>query len=402
MTGKWHVLSGQVIVVLLLLATVVSLGLAESPPIRIGEVNPLTGRLAKHGIEIHEGIQFAVEQVNAAGGIAGRPVVLISRDDQSLPEVAMNQAEELLLREKVVGLVGGYVDSLVGPISQLAARYQVPYVASASLQRALTQGRPNPYFFRVSSMEGIVRPLGDFVLDVVRPTVVGILYAATPGATELSRELKTRFEQSRVKIGVFEKFRPGTPDFSSFLLKIRQAGVDVLIVNGFLPDHLILVRQLRELQVPLRAYLGPWGVAYPSFVKTMGVASNHLIGMCAWSPRITLPGTEEESGRLTEGFRARYGTDPNTTTMHGYTSARAMLAAIRSLLEVGRELTGTNLAQSLHHLDLRLPMERLRFDAAGDPLYYAQVLVQINEGEMRPIFPPQRAVATFVPMKTGE
>lgn len=401
MAGKLPALPRQVVLVLLLLATFVSLGFAESSPIRLGEVNPLTGRLAKHGIEIHEGIQFAVDQVNAAGGLGGRTVELISRDDQSMPEVAVNQAEELLLREQVVGVVGGYVDSLVGPISQLAAKYRVPYVASASLQRALTRGRANPYFFRVSSMQGIVEPLSDFVLEVVQPRKVGILYASTPGATELSRELKDRFEQHRVEIGAFEKFRPGTSDFSAFLLKVRETGVDVLIVNGFLPNHLILVRQLRELRVPLRAYLGPWGVAYPSFVQTMGAASDQLIGLCAWSPSITMPGTEAESKRLIDGFQARYGTVPNTTTMHGYTSARAMLEAIKQVVGAGRELTGENLSAALRGLDLMLPMERLKFDEAGDPLYYEQVLVQIEAGEMRPVYPRKRAVAAFVPMKIG-
>ena len=106
--------------------------------IRIGEIDPLSGHLAKHGTEIHQGIVMAVEEANARGGVAGHLAQLISRDDQSKPEVALKQAQDLIIREKVLGLLGGYVDSLVGPVSELAARHQVPYVASASLQRGLT------------------------------------------------------------------------------------------------------------------------------------------------------------------------------------------------------------------------------------------------------------------------
>ena len=120
---------------------------AWADAIRLGEVNPLTGNLALHGQEIHEGIVMAVEEINSRGGLHGRQVELISRDDQSRPDVALNQTQDLLYREKVVGLLGGYVDSLVGPISSLAARSGTPYVAVASLQKSLTD-KKNPFFFK--------------------------------------------------------------------------------------------------------------------------------------------------------------------------------------------------------------------------------------------------------------
>ena len=97
-----------------------ALPLRAAQEIRLGEINPLSGHLAKHGMEIHQGILYAVEEANAQGGVAGHPVKLLSRDDQSKPEVAVNQAQDLIFRGKVTGLVGGYVDSLVGPISQQA------------------------------------------------------------------------------------------------------------------------------------------------------------------------------------------------------------------------------------------------------------------------------------------
>ena len=92
----------------------------------------MTGNLALHGLEIHQGIVAAVEEVNSRGGLNGRKVELLSRDDQSRPDVALNQTQDLLYREKVVGLLGGYVDSLVGPISSMAARQGTPYVAAMS------------------------------------------------------------------------------------------------------------------------------------------------------------------------------------------------------------------------------------------------------------------------------
>jgi branched-chain amino acid transport system substrate-binding protein len=369
----------------------VRLGHADAGPILIGEVDPLTGKLAKHGQEIHEGILYAVEEINAAGGIGGRTFELASRDDQSLPEVAINQTEDLLYRAKVVGLVGGYVDSLVGPISELAAKHRTPYVASASLQRNLTRGRHNPYFFRVSNLGGIVEPLCGFVKDVLRPKRAAVLYSATPGSTEFGTEVEACLQGASIAIPVFEKFRQGSPDFSAFLLKVRQMGAEVLVSGGFFPDHLILARQLKQQHVPLKAYLGPWGVAYPSFIEEVGEASEHLFGMCAWSPGITLPGTEKESEAFVEGFSKRFGKLPNTTTMHGYTSARALIEAIGNALDKGAALTGESIVAELRSLDMKLPMEHLKFDENGDPEHYRQVVVQIQKGRLVAVHPPDQA-----------
>lgn len=381
------------IFILLLLTWILLIhsGLANSVVIRLGEIDPLTGKLAKHGQEIHEGILYAVEEVNSRGGLKGHKVVLISRDDQSLPEVAINQAEDLLYREKIVGLVGGYVDSLVGPISELAAKHHTPYVASASLQRGLTVGRENPYFFRVAHLNGIVDPLCHFVTEYLKPKRAAILFAATPGSTEFGNDVRTCLQRADIEIPIFEKFRPGSPDFSAFLLKVRQSNADLLISGGFFADHLVLARQLKEQNISLKAYLGPWGIAYPSFIETMGKTSEGLFGMCAWNPGITLPGTEKESHNFEQGFTARFGKIPNTTTMHGYTSAKALLSAVAGVLEDGGEPTRSNICRQLRSLDLILPMEHLEFDKKGDPKHYRQTVVQIQNGRMVAVYPPERA-----------
>jgi branched-chain amino acid transport system substrate-binding protein len=364
--------------------------LTAAETIRIGEVDPLSGHLAQHGTEIHQGILLAVEQANAKGGVAGRRLELISRDDQSKPVVALNQAQDLIIREKVVGLVGGYVDSLVGPVSELAARYQVPYVASASLQRGLT-AKKNPYFFRISRLDGIVQPVCRFLVETFRARRAGILYLSTPGATEFADSLKSSLEQKGVSVPIQEKFRPGWPDFSMLLLKVNQAGVDILVSGGFFADNLIMVRQLQERPLGLKGFLAPWGVAYESFLRELGGAANGLFGTCAWNPGITWPGTEKMSKDFTDEFRKRFGEEPNSTSMHGYTSARAMLAAMASVLQGNGTLTGEAVSKALAGLDITLPMGRLAFDDHGDPRYYQNVVVQIQNQKMVVVYPAERA-----------
>ncbi|SMC26615.1 branched-chain amino acid transport system substrate-binding protein [Desulfacinum hydrothermale DSM 13146] len=367
----------------------------DAAPISIGSINPLTGKLASHGREILLGIQAAVDEINAAGGLAGNRVVLHSRDDQSRPEVAVGQAEDLIVRRKVTALVGGYVDSLVGPLSQLALRHHIPYVASASLQTHLSR-EDNPYFFRISHLRGLSEPLCGFVTQALGARSAALFHAATPGATELAGELFRCLQEAGVTVTVVEKFRPGVPDFSPLVLKLKPSPPDVLIAATFFQDHLILARQIRELGVPIKAYIGPWGVSYPTFVQEMGKAAEDLFGLCAWKPGMALPGTEEASEAFTRWFREKYKREPTSTVMHGYTSARALLDAMARVVGAGKPLTGPEIARALRTTDLLLPMERVAFDAKGDPLYYRQTVVQIQNGALVPVYPAERAQGSWV------
>lgn len=385
----------QIIACLLLLAFWCYTTFAVAATIKIGEINPLTGRLAKQGSEIHQGVAVAVAEVNDRGGLNGRQVELISRDDQSQPDVAISRAEELCGWKKVVALTGGYNDSLVGPISEVAKKYEVPYVASASLQKQLTQ-RENPYFFRVANLQGFVQPLCGILSESLRPQRLALLHAATPGSTEFARDLRSCLQSRGIAVMLMEKFRPGTPDFTPLIAKLASMNMDVIVSSGFFADHLLLVRQLKENRVSPKAYIGPFGIAYESFIREMGENAEYLYSTFAWNPGITNPGTEAASKDFVERFRSMFHREPNTTNMHGYTSTRAVLAAMQNVLHQKKPLTGPNIRQSLAELDLVLPMERVAFDKHGDPRHYQHLVVQIQKGKFEVVYPPERSTASAI------
>ena len=384
-----------IVAFLLLLAFWCYSPFAMAATIKIGEINPLSGRLAKQGVEIHQGIAVAVAEVNETGGLDGLRVEVISRDDQSQPDVAISRAEELCGWKKVVALTGGYVDSLVGPISEVAKKYQVPYVASASLQKELTQ-RDNPYFFRVANLQGFVQPLCGILSESLRPQRLALLHAATPGSTEFARDLRGCLQSRGIAVMLMEKFRPGTPDFTPLIAKLASMNMDVIVSGGFFADHLLLVRQLKENRVSPKAYIGPFGIAYESFVRELGENAEYLYSTFAWNPGITNPGTEAASKDFVKRFRSMFHQEPNTTNMHGYTSTRAVLAAMQSVLHQKKPLTGPNIRQSLAKLDLVLPMERVAFDKHGDPRHYQHLVVQIQKGNFEVVYPPERSTASAI------
>jgi len=132
----------------------------------------------------------------------------------------------------------------VGPISQQAARHRVPFVASASLQQAIT-GNKNPYFFRVSRLEGIVQPLCRFLAQTLKARQVAVLYAASPGP--LNFPIASRLIFARWAVTPFSgKSFARLAGFFRIPPQVASGQAEVLISGGFYADNLILVRQLRE------------------------------------------------------------------------------------------------------------------------------------------------------------
>ena len=385
----------------LLLALALALSLAGSvalaaEPIVVGEINPLTGALALQGLSVQQGIRLAVEEQNARSGIAGRPIALVSRDDEGRPERALAAAEELTGRRGAVALIGGYVDTLVGPIGEVADRAHVPYLATASLDERLTQ-RGNRYFFRVSSLGSYVKVTTGAVLEVFKADNVAILYSHTPGASQLARRQKETLERSGIRVSVFEPFAPGLSDFTPLLTRVRDAGAQALLSDTFFADHLLLVRQMAQAGIKVRAFLGAFGMEFPSVIRELGPVGEGLYGTTSWQPGVYVSGQEPESRAFIEAYTKRFGGAPVPLSMHGYAAARTLLASLETVARGGKPITGEALRDALAAADVMTPLGRVKFDPKGDPLFYERVIVQIQSGRHVVVYPRDRATAPAQP-----
>ncbi|MGE5139974.1 MAG: ABC transporter substrate-binding protein [Rudaea sp.] len=383
-------------VLLLLLAGCSPSGVPASAEIKIGSINPLTGSLAAQGTAVNEGIQYAVDEANAQGGVRGHKITLVARDDESKPEKAIAAAEELSNVENVVALTGGYVDNLVGPIASTAEKDKVAYVATASLDERLTQGSKR-YFFRISSLESYVASMTGIVLDVVKPSGLAILYSDSPGSTQLANRQKERLDAAGVKTVVFESFASGLSDFAPLLARINNSGVDMIILDGFFVDHVTIMRQIGEQKVHLKAFLGAFNMEFPTIIKQLGAASEGMLGTVSWEPGITLPGTEQASQAYIDGFTNKFKHAPVPLSMHGYAGARTILAAIDAVLASGGQLTRDAVRDAIARTDLTLPLEHIQFRPNGDPVNYPRVIIQIQNGKHVVVYPKEWSKGEFIP-----
>jgi branched-chain amino acid transport system substrate-binding protein len=387
---------GAPALILLFLLILTGSAAVAAEPLVIGEINPMTGALALQGTSVHQGIALAIEEQNARGGIEGRSITLLSRDDEGRPERALAAAEELTGRRGAVALVGGYVDSLVGPIAEVADRARVPYLATASLDERLTE-RGNRYFFRISSLSSYVRVTTGMILDTLKADNIAILYSHTPGAAQLARRQKETLEKAGVRVSVYEPFAPGLSDFTPFLIRIRDQGAQVLLSDTFFADHLLLVRQMAQAGITVRAFLGAFGMEFPSVIRELGPSSDGLYGTTAWQPEVNPGPQDTESRAFIDAYTKRFGGAPVPLSMHGYAAARALLAALGTAKRGGRPLTGEALRDALAAADVATPLGRVKFDSKGDPLFYERVVVQIQKGRHIVVYPKARAAAPVQP-----
>ena len=363
--------------------------------LRIGEIASLSGVLAAQGTAVHEGVVYAVSEVNAAGGLHGHPVKLITRDDGGRPDEATTAAQDLTTRERVSALVGGYVDSIVGPVAQVAERERVPYVASSSLDQRLTQ-RGNAWFFRISRLGPFVDATTAVPLELLPAKDVAILYSATPGATQLARLQKERLERNGIRVTAFESFQTGTPDFIPLLARVKASGARLLLMDGFFADNLVLLRQLPGQMAAGFAVVGAFGMEFPALVAQLGPLAEGAIGAIVWEPGMSLSGDLDGSRAYETGFAREFKHPPTPLSMYGYTAARAALAALEKASRKSVPPERDAVRDALRETDLLLPLERLRFDEHGDPQRYEVGIFQIQNGRHVLLYPREKAAGKMI------
>ena len=362
----------------------------KATELRIGEIDSLSGVLAAQGTAVHEGVAYAVAEVNARGGIHGHRVRLVTRDDGGRPDEATNAAHDLAVREGVSALVGGYVDSIVGPVAQVAEREHVAYVASSSLDQRLTR-RGNVWFFRISRLEPFVEATTAVPLELLPTREVAILHSSTPGATQLARLQKERLESRGVRVTAFESFQTGTPDFLPLLSRVRSSGAKLLLMDGFFADDLVLLRQIHGSSGSTLAVVGAFGMEFPALVKQLGPLGEGAMGAIVWEPGMSLSGDLEGSRAYEAGFAREFQHPPAPLSMYGYTATRAVLAALEKAARPGVPPERVAVRDAIRETDILLPLERLKFDEFGDPLFYQVGIFQIQGGRHVLLYPREKA-----------
>ncbi len=293
--------------------------------IKVGEVASLTGKDAAFGQSSHKGTLLAVEQLNAAGGILGRPVDLVTEDDQCEPGQAAVAARKLISRDRAVALLGEVASSRSLEMAPLAQHSQVPMISPSSTNPKVTQ--VGSYVFRIcfiDPFQGTV--MAKFAREKLGLKRVAVLSSVSSAySVGLATYFKEGFTSRGGQIALEQTYSEGDRDFKAQLTVIKAAGVDGIFVPGYYTECALICIQARELGLDVPLFGGDGWEGSP-LIDIGGKAVEGIYYSTHYSP-------EDRSSVVQDfvaKFRARFGGEtPDGMAALGYDSAMVLADAIR-------------------------------------------------------------------------
>ena len=319
---------------------------ATGKPLVIGEYGSLTGSTATFGISARNGIDLAVEEVNAAGGVLGRPVKVIVEDDAGKPEEAAAAVTKLVNQDRVIAVVGEVAStrSLAG--ARVCQPAGVPMVTPASTNPQVTE--VGDFVFRtcfIDPFQGTV--MAKFARDHLKVERVAILRdIKNDYSVGLADFFKKTFAELGGKLVGDESYSEGDTDFRAQLTNLKATNPQALFVPGYYTEVGLIARQAREkgLTVPL---MGGDGWDSPKLAEIAGDAVNG----CYFSNHYTVESTEPRVQEFVKSYKAKYNEVPDAMAALGYDAAKILFnalatagstdaKAIRDALAATKDFTG--------------------------------------------------------------
>ncbi len=254
------------------LACAMSLSFAADP-IKIGVAGPFTGGSSSMGVSMRDGVRLATDEINKAGGVLGRQLLLIERDDEAKNERGVQIAQELINKEKVAATVG-YINTGVALASQrFYQEAKIPVMNNVATGTLVTQqfnDQPENYIFRNAAHDSIQAPMIVEEAIVRRGFKKVAVLADSTNYGQLGREdLEKALALKGIKAVAVEKFNIKDVDMTPQLLKAKEAGAEAVLTYGIGPELAQIANGMTKLgwKVPM---IGSWTLSMANYIDNAG------------------------------------------------------------------------------------------------------------------------------------
>lgn len=373
--------------------------------ILIGAIYPMTGDMADSGKTMQQGINMAVDEINSAGGINGRPIRVIYGDSQGDAATGMTEAERLITQDNVHMLIGCYQSGVTLTVAQVAEQYQVPLITANATSDNLT-ALGYQYFFRLAPTNMMmVRDMIQYVAAErdSNPDFAGQSVAVFADNSEVGQQTVewTKYWCNEYGIDYLGEvtYTQGAADLSSEVLDIRGKNPDVVVADCYVSDAILFTNTLKE-----QGYLPPMvickgnGFSEASYLRAVEGSANGIV--LATEFVVGSKGQE-----ITDKYFSLYNEDMNGHSAEAYTTTWVMIDAFKNILDNGGEITRDSIRDELAQIDIKgtfsngteiiMPYDEISFDEDefnGSPylnqnLKAALTIVQIQDQKYVAIYP---------------
>ena len=342
-----------------------------SGEISIGLVYPATGRLASVGLEMRNGFELALEEVNNSQH-GNTKLKFITEDSRGTAEGAVEAFNKLIHQDGVSVILGPATSSATEAAFPIAQQNRVVAISSTAAARGLSA-------------------IGDFVFRTILATDVlitsgikttqaklgyqkaTIIYDETDlFSTDGAAVMRESLTANGVEILTTETFQSGDTDFSEQLTRIKDSNPNAIFVSALPPDKPEILIQARQLGIPDSV---PFiiNTLTTADVQAAGDAAEGTIAFTSWVNTVDTPGNQA----FTQNYRAKYGIEPNIWATQSYASVYILAEAIAD----AQSTDATAIRDALGNItDLDTVLGRFSFDNVGDAVYDPVVLIVENGG----------------------
>ena len=414
---------------LLQLAAVVAFGLAPfnqagaaEHEVVIGVIYPLSGPVAQVGLDAVAAVKTAVEIINedvdlnvpmgpgkGLTNLGGAKIRVVVADHAGKPDVGQAEAERMITQEKVHALFGAYFSSVTATASQVAERFQIPYLNAESTSPKLSK-RGFKWFFRTTPHDGeFTQVMFDFMKDFqekkgVKLDSVAIFHEDTLWGTDSGKVQEDMAAAGGYDVVSNIAYRAKTTSLTSEVQRIKAAAPDVFLPSSYTSDAMLFLRTAKELDYNPKLLIAQnAGYTDPTFLSTLGADAEGAITRSPFNTDLakTIPLINEVNERFKKHSGGR---DLSDVPVRAFTGFLTLVDAINRAGSTDPE----KIRQALTETDippgkLIVPWRGIKFGPDGHNMLVRGILMQVQNGKYCTIYPFELASCDVVyPMPTWQ
>lgn len=327
---------GLLLVVSLLIGVGGTLAFAADP-LKLGAIWPLTGTVAKPGTGCANAVLLAVEEINKAGGVMGRPLELIVEDDEGMPTVSVAAAEKLTVRDQVLAVIGAFNSSCVLAHMQVTQREETPQIDPVAFAAAITRSGNRFMFRNIPQAELLATKFAEFMLEESKAKTWAMIHENTDYGMDFRKFIQPVLEKN-AKVLTIETYTPGDTDFYAQLTKIKNLKPEAILQIANMTEGAQIMNQIRELGI--EGYMFATGSsATQQYRDLAGPAADGLYTLSFLESSSPNPKVQE----FLKNFEARFGYEPDYFAAAAYDATYLAAEGIKNAYKANGEKWPTDL-----------------------------------------------------------
>ena len=311
----------------LLAATAGPASAQKGEPITIGAVEILTGPNNKYGIAIKNGFDLALDEVNKAGGVLGRPLAIAYEDSAGNKDQAMNGVRALIGQKNVPIILGPTLSNEMFAAGPIANGRKVPIVGTSTTANGITA--MGPYVFRTSLPEADVVPVTlKAARDKLGVKKVAVMYGNDDAFTKSAYDvMKDALAKLNIEVLTTETFGGKDTDFSAQLTKIKAMNPDAIVVSALVEAGSGILLGKKALGFPAKVrVIGGNGLNAPKIGEIAGDAADGTLVGSPWF----IGKSDAANQKFVADYKAKYSMEPDQFAAQAYDTLHIVANAITS------------------------------------------------------------------------